>query len=102
MNDAKRLFKADSKFNKGFKFDHLWAMLKDLEKFKDNGNAEKQNRRRKESGSYYSSDDQNVASPTVASPGLSPFSINLDDEDSNGSSSQRPAGVKKSKLKKKN
>ena len=101
MNDAKRLFKADSKFSKGFKFDHLWAMLKDLEKFKDNGNSEKQNRRRKESGSYYSSDDQNAALPMVASPGLSPFSINLDDDDSNGSSSQRPAGVKKSKLKKK-
>ena len=63
-------------------------MLKDLEKFKDNKISEKTNRRRKESGSYYSSDDQNAASPTVASPGLSPFSINLNDDDSNGSSSQ--------------
>ena len=65
MNDGKRLFKADTKFNKGFKFDHLWAILKNLERFKDNKISEKQNRQRKECGSYYSSDDQNVASPIL-------------------------------------
>ena len=101
MNDAKTLFMADPKYYKGFKFDHLWVMLKDLEKFKDNGTSERQSRRRKDSGNYYSSDDQTAGSPAVASPGLSPFSINLDDDDSHGSSSQRPTGVKKSKLKKK-
>ena len=100
MNDTKTLFMEDPKYE-GFKFDHLWVILKDLKKFKDSGTSERQSRRRKESGNYYSSDDQTVGSPVVASPGLSPFFINLDDDDSHGSSSQRPTGVKKSKLKKK-
>ena len=87
MNDANVLFIADSKYNKGFKFEHLWVILKDLKKFKDNGTSERQSWRRKESGNYYSLDDQTAGSPIVASLGLSPFSINLDYDDSHGSSS---------------
>ena len=97
----RHLFMEDPKYDKGVKFDHLWVMLKDLEKFKDSGTSERQSRRKKESDNYYSSDDQTAGSPVVASPGLSLFSINLDDDDSHGSSLQRPTGVKKSKLKKK-
>ncbi|XP_075494143.1 uncharacterized protein LOC142531774 [Primulina tabacum] len=48
------------------------------------------------------SDSQTPNTPISDSPGLPPFSINLSsDENAGGTSSQRPFGVKKSKLKKK-
>ena len=97
MNDAKLLVIREPKFSKVFKFDHLWVMLKDFEKFKDNDTSERQSQRRKESCSYYSSDNQTDGSPIVVSLGLSPFFKNLDDDDSHDSSPQRPAWVKKSK-----
>ncbi|KAL5566406.1 hypothetical protein UlMin_029570 [Ulmus minor] len=39
---------------------------------------------------------------TSATPGLSDFSLNMNDEEIGGSSTQRPIGVKKAKLKRKN
>lgn len=102
MNDAKTLFMQDPKFKKGFKFDHLWVMLKDLPKFTDNVMSEKQSRRRMDAaGNFSSDDDHTTGSAEAVSPNVSQFSINLDDDNSFGSSSQRPMGVKKSKQKKK-
>ncbi|KAK3217900.1 hypothetical protein Dsin_011870 [Dipteronia sinensis] len=40
-----------------------------------------------------------LESPTMASPGLSSFSLNIASDDVDGSSSQRPIGVKKTKFK---
>ena len=48
------------------------------------------------------SDNPTPESPISASPGLSSFSPNLDDDSFGGTSSQRPIGVKKAKLKRKN
>ena len=44
MWDAKKLFKGEPKFKNMFKFDHLWGMLNDLPKFKDDNIQEKQSR----------------------------------------------------------
>ena len=52
------------------------------------------------------SDNPDPDSPIPASPAMSSFNVNLTDDDVSdaigGSSSQRPIGVKKAKLKKKN
>ncbi|CAH9078407.1 unnamed protein product, partial [Cuscuta epithymum] len=36
LDRAKVLFMQDPKYSKGFKFDHVWNMIKNFEKFKDN------------------------------------------------------------------
>ncbi|KAK4737340.1 hypothetical protein R3W88_001037 [Solanum pinnatisectum] len=59
-------------YKKGFKFDHVWNLMKDFE---------------------------NPTSPIVSSPNLSSFSLNLNENFSDHTSSERPIGVKKSKLK---
>ncbi|KAK3194091.1 hypothetical protein Dsin_025401 [Dipteronia sinensis] len=55
----------------------------------------------KQSGNIVSSqeDSPTPESPTSASTGLSSFSLNITNDDVGGSSSQRPIGVKKAKLK---
>ncbi|KAG8657697.1 hypothetical protein MANES_03G086209v8 [Manihot esculenta] len=35
LNQAKTLLMQDPSYKKGFKFDHVWSMMKDTEKFKD-------------------------------------------------------------------
>ncbi|XP_075499080.1 uncharacterized protein LOC142537455 [Primulina tabacum] len=74
--------KQDSNFKKGFKFDNVWSIMKDMEKFAASSNHSRLTIQR-------------------ASLGLSPFEINLSDENIGGTSSQRPLGVKKAKFKKK-
>ena len=100
----------DPNFKKGFKFDHVWEIMKDFEKFKDSTVTQRQIAR-KHSSTYLSSESDNPTPespadyPTPeyqghASPGLSQFSLNLHDF-TGGSSSDRPCGTKKAKLKKK-
>ncbi|XP_073121825.1 uncharacterized protein [Henckelia pumila] len=81
---AKELMKQDDNFKICFKFDHVWNIMKDMEKFQ-----------------LHLTHTQATDSPKSASPGLSPFEIYLSDENNWGSSSQRPFGVKKFKLEKK-
>ena len=85
------------KFKRGFKFDHIWHIVKDFEKFKDNIPTVRQN------ANYESSHSGNptLESPISVSPRLSSFSPNLDDNGFDGTSSQRPTRVKKAKLKRK-
>ena len=92
----------DLKYNKGFKFDHVWNIVKHFEKFQDNV-ATQRNISRKHGVNYLSSDSENPTpeSQSVASAGLSGFEINLN-KDIGGSSSERPCGVKKAKIKRKN
>ncbi|KAK3230175.1 hypothetical protein Dsin_002056 [Dipteronia sinensis] len=56
---------------------------------------------RRQSGHFVSSQEDSPTSEslTTASPGLSSFSLNISSDDVGGSSSQRPVGVKKEKLK---
>ncbi|KAK3211680.1 hypothetical protein Dsin_016386 [Dipteronia sinensis] len=99
MNQAKILLAQDNKYKYGFKFEHVWHILKDMQKFADNDTATSEARR--ESGHFVSSqeDSPTPESPTMTYPGLSSFSLNITSDDGGGSSSQRPMGVKKAKFK---
>ena len=94
---AKTLMQQDRNYKKGFKFDHVWHIVKDFEKFKDYSASSRQVNKivNESSGSETPTPDSGVP----ASPGLSGFSIDLDASDLGGSSSGRPIGVKKAKLK---
>jgi len=87
-------------YKKGFKFDHVWNLMKDFEKFKDIDTGKKKVRGQ---GSTLQSSESEAPSPTspiVSSPNLSSFSLNLNENFSGHyTSSERPIGVKKSKLK---
>ncbi|XP_075478423.1 glutathione S-transferase T3-like [Primulina tabacum] len=103
LNRAKDLMMQDKNFSRGFKFDHVWPIMKDLEKFSANDSApiplSKQHVTNLDSSQ---SDNQEPESPMSGSQGINSFSVNLSsDENACGTPSQRPLGVKKSKLKKK-
>lgn len=98
MNEAKELFKSST--GAPWRFDHVWSKLKELDKFKPSsatlpsfvpcsGNYES-------SQSDYSPTQK---SPMSNSPGLSGFSLNLDDDGPSSGGSQRPMGIKKAKRK---
>ncbi|XP_073294526.1 uncharacterized protein [Primulina huaijiensis] len=103
LNRAKDLFMQDADFSKGFKYDGVWYIMKDMEKFSSDINPMNAPARMHVTSLDSSqSDSQTSNTPISCSPGLPPFSINLSsDENVGGTSSQRPLGVKKSKLKKK-
>ena len=99
MNQAKVLFAQDKKYKRGFKFDHVWPILKDMQKFSDNDSATSTLQRPRAHNVSSQEDSLTPESPTTASPGLSSFSLNIASDDVEGSSFQRPVGVKKAKLK---
>ncbi|KZV24808.1 hypothetical protein F511_21018 [Dorcoceras hygrometricum] len=88
MIRAKELMKQDENFNKGFKFDHVLSIMKDMEKFTATSNRSR-NPVQRNVDLYDSpqSDTQAIDSPKSASPGLSQFEINLSDENIGGGSS---------------
>ena len=90
MEKAKNLLVQDPKLKKGFKFDHVCILMKDIPKFSDNVNVGIPN-----------NEGETIGSPTSQSPGLSSFSINLSSDDGGSNSSQHPIGSKKAKLKRK-
>ncbi|XP_057790048.1 uncharacterized protein LOC131006921 [Salvia miltiorrhiza] len=91
---AKELMMLDTKYKKCFKFEHVWSIMKDYQKF----DCPSQNSRQQMSASQSDSLPQSPISPD----GLSNFSINLSDGSGSGSgSSHRPDGVKKTKNKRK-
>ncbi|KAK3205740.1 hypothetical protein Dsin_019786 [Dipteronia sinensis] len=95
MNQAKILLAQDNKYKHVFRFHHVWPILKDMQKFTDNDTATLAFQR--ESGHFVSSQENSPTpeSPTMESPRLSSFSRNITSDDVEGSSSQRPIGVKK-------
>ena len=105
FRQAKLMLLDDPNYKGGWKFDHVWSIIKKFEKFKDGDTSTK-----KVSNSCGFGDTnpelENVTSDsaTQESPGLSTFSMNLDDEEDRmgGSSSKKPIGVKQTKLKRKN
>ncbi|KAL2509213.1 hypothetical protein Fot_32860 [Forsythia ovata] len=103
MNRVKALLLQDDKLNKCFKFDHVWPLMKDTEKFGNDVNTVIPSLHR-HSGNFASSQQE---SPTSASPtseylGLSSFCPDISEEDISDTSNQRPIGVKKAKGKQKN
>ncbi|XP_039143906.1 uncharacterized protein LOC120281021 [Dioscorea cayenensis subsp. rotundata] len=101
MNRAKRMLLDDPNYKKWFKFDHVWHIVRNFEKCKDNVMISRQISR-KHVFDYLSLESENPMSESQAleSPGLSQFSLNLDDGVV-GSPFERPIGQKKAKLKKK-
>ncbi|KAM7497651.1 hypothetical protein LguiA_022065 [Lonicera macranthoides] len=96
------LLAQDSNYKKGFKFDHVWPILKDIEKF-SNVNANAATRLQQQSANSVSPQpgSPSFESPTSASPGLSSFNLNMNDEEIGVTSGERPIGVKKAKAKRK-
>ena len=74
------LLAQNKSYKKGFKFDHVWPVLKDIETFEDNTNAAKVFKR--QTAKFVSSESENLIpeSPKSMSPGLSSFSLNINDE----------------------
>ncbi|KAK2650959.1 hypothetical protein Ddye_018448 [Dipteronia dyeriana] len=88
----------DKKYSKGFKFDHVWYILKDIPKFTNDTTPPQLSQRGRVdfcSSQSGSSSTESPISPNLASP---TFSLHITDEDI-VSSSQRPVEVKKTKLK---
>ncbi|XP_050217431.1 uncharacterized protein LOC126668269 [Mercurialis annua] len=100
LQRAKMLLTQDPLFIKGFKFDHVWHIIKDFEKFKDNNNSPRQVHRLPRFNNISSESEYSPSESQIPkSPEESPFSDNLEDHNIGGSS--RPIGVKKAKLKRK-
>ncbi|KAL2529861.1 hypothetical protein Fot_22462 [Forsythia ovata] len=102
LNRAKTLLAQEDKFKKGFKFDHVWFLLKDTEKFEHDNYRELPDYQR-QSVNFASSQSESPTSesPSSASPGLSSFSLQINEENVSGTSTGRPIGIKKVKGKKK-
>ncbi|KAF8083288.1 hypothetical protein N665_0784s0002, partial [Sinapis alba] len=102
FNQAKSMLSEDSRFKTGWKFDHVWSIIKDFEKFKDGAPAKRISVSIPEN-TCSESENHFLDSPRQISPGLSSFSLNLSDGEGNisGSPSPRPSGIKKSKMKRK-
>ncbi|KAL2549073.1 hypothetical protein Fot_10603 [Forsythia ovata] len=102
LNRAKTLLAQEEKFKKGFKFDHVWFLLKDTEKFGHDNCRELPDYQR-QSVNFASSQSESPTSesPSSASPGLSSFFLQIDEENVGGTSTGRPIGIKKAKGKKK-
>ena len=99
------LFMQEPKYKRGFKFDHVWNIVKNFEKLKDNVPNARQAARKQsqhENVDLSQSDSHTLECPISASPGLSSSPPTLNDDNVGGTSSERPIGVKKAKLKRKN
>ncbi|KAG5614117.1 hypothetical protein H5410_013941, partial [Solanum commersonii] len=100
INQAKMLLMQEPTYKKGFKFDHVWNLMKDFEKFKDIDIGKKKVRGQGSTLQSLESEAPSPTSPIVSSPNLSSFSLDLNENFSGHyTSSERPIGVKKSKLK---
>lgn len=89
----------DPKFKIGWKFDHVWNVENFFEKFKD-GNPCTPEISKPHVYVSLGSENPTPESPQ-ASPGISSFSLNLDEDGDVTCRSERPMGVKKSKIKRK-
>ncbi|KAF8111218.1 hypothetical protein N665_0076s0206 [Sinapis alba] len=112
-NQAKQMLMEDPKFKSGWKYDHVWNIIKNSEKFEDGVTY---GRKISDScgfeSTYSDSENPTTNSEIQASPIVSSFSINLRDKDYiiggslsqqpiDGSLSQRPIGVRKTTMKRK-
>ena len=80
----------DKDYKKGFKFDHVWPILKGIEKF-----ANSSSNTESPGPNFPSSSSFSTESP--ATPGMNSFDLNMNDQEGTCNSSGRPMGVKKAK-----
>ncbi|KAK3222026.1 hypothetical protein Dsin_009051 [Dipteronia sinensis] len=99
LNQAKTLLTQDKNYKKGFKFDHVWLILKDTEKFADNANSAT-SAFQKQSGNFVSSQSHTPTSksPTSATSRQSSFSLKISDKEIGSSSAERLIWVKNAKF----
>ncbi|XP_062102924.1 uncharacterized protein LOC133813910 [Humulus lupulus] len=92
----------DLKYRRWLKFDHVWSILKDCEKF-TNDNTNSPTRFQQQGRNFNSphSCSHGFESPTSAPSGMSSFDLNMNDEEVPINLSERPIGVKKAKEKQK-
>ncbi|KAL7159372.1 hypothetical protein ABFS83_01G022800 [Erythranthe nasuta] len=101
---ARSLLIKDANFKKGFRFDHVWPLLKDIEKYgyeiNTNGGGggavfefEGQNCNNVPSLSKSHSEDKAPSSSQSISPGQSSSSLNENEENLEGTASQKGAKV---------
>ncbi|VVA92369.1 unnamed protein product [Arabis nemorensis] len=96
LNQAKTLLEQDIKYNKGFKFDHVWPILKDTEKFSNNHTSRAAAFPEEGRNVMSSSSFQDESSP---SSDMNSFDLNMNSEEATVNISQRPMGMKKAKRK---
>ncbi|XP_065868210.1 uncharacterized protein [Euphorbia lathyris] len=71
MDQAKQLMKTDPKFKNGFKFDHVWSMLKDFSKYSDHvPKASPKKKMQNPSVSSLKSENPTSEFPVHKSPGV--------------------------------
>ncbi|XP_073128075.1 uncharacterized protein [Henckelia pumila] len=100
LHRAKDLFIQDPNYNKGLTFDHVWPILKDLEKF--SSDIHPSSFAPQTNVTNLDSSQSETQTPESGSQGINSFTINLSSDETVGdTSSGRPLGVKKAKLKKK-
>ncbi|XP_062104702.1 uncharacterized protein LOC133815975 [Humulus lupulus] len=101
LNQAKMLLAQEKKYSRGFKFDHVWPILKHIQKFTSDDNINGPSRFQQDGPNFTSSksSSHNFDSPTSASTGMSSFDLNINNEEIITNSTERPIGVKKAKAK---
>ncbi|KAG6399834.1 hypothetical protein SASPL_141319 [Salvia splendens] len=76
MNEAMQMLKTDSKYKSGWKFSHVWEMIKNFEKFKD---CAGRSSRQQASRGMQSSDSESQTHTLHGSQTLSSFPMSCDD-----------------------
>ncbi|KAL9293287.1 putative No apical meristem-associated domain-containing protein [Arabidopsis thaliana] len=82
------------KYKRGFKFDHVWPILKGIEKFA-NDNMKTTAAFQGEGRDVTSSLSFSINTESSPSPGMNSIDLNMDSEYANFSLSLRPMGLKK-------
>ncbi|CAA3002890.1 probable RNA-dependent RNA polymerase 1 [Olea europaea subsp. europaea] len=94
MFRVKVLLAKDPNYKKWFKFDHVWPMLKDAKKFGDDVNTAKAIYHRQGrvniASSQLDSSSEDHTSTHSTSPRLSSFSLNINEDNVDDTSTQRP------------
>ncbi|KAK2652010.1 hypothetical protein Ddye_011866 [Dipteronia dyeriana] len=84
MNQTNFFLSQDNKYKHGFKYDHVWPTLEDMEKFVENKTVTLPFQRKTSHFILSQEDSLTPESPTMAYPGLSPFSLNIISDYSRG------------------
>ncbi|KAL1216079.1 hypothetical protein V5N11_012817 [Cardamine amara subsp. amara] len=96
VNQAKMLVTQEANYSEGFKFDHVWHILKGIEKLSNKQTTRVVASQEKSQHDFSSPSLQDESSPTL---GMNSFDLNTRCEEGNFGKSRRPIGVKKAKRK---
>ncbi|WZZ51571.1 hypothetical protein YC2023_051678 [Brassica napus] len=91
LNQAKILQTQDEKYKKGFQFDHVWPILKGIEKFANNF-SNRANALQEEVQNVISS--PSLQEESSSSPCMNSFDLNMNKEDVTSNLSKRSMGRK--------